>query len=1289
MSLQDELKFSRESGRTSPNPVSCRGGIGGDVSEESRKLAADNLKLRYELFLMKENAELRTATLISQVIAWSDENLRRYLAARPMLSGLGVSRGGATSPFVPIDKPASTNTNPVMGDTDPGSVSPVARRRYTPTALPDPISPGGHTPADNESYVTGVGDMRTDSSQRRIPRPASPNPLSAFRPIVNQYESNTPGTGGSGGSAFVPYRQQQEMATRGQEPLKQNSDTDRQSPARNVTSPNPTQIDSKTRGIVPSPLSERPVSPSTIGEKLKPNVDKPHPGPVVSPLGRVLSRSPSPDPRGSDNSQTQEQHFENVRRQDDASDKKESSPFLPSLVDPQSENHGDISWEKRHQFETERSQPAMNIDTRGVYSSGITPSPLVASRNESSSPHRSFQADNKQQPAVGDNKKAYSVEFTPSPPNVPRNRSPSPHLRQFQTDNQQQSMSTDNSGVHSANLAPSPSNIPRNSNPNPHRHQIQIENNKQETLFNNRGLQTFRSDQIEPGNREMYSPGLMTSPSADPRNRSPSPHRSFQADNKQQPPVIDNKEAYSVEFTPTPPNIPRNRSPSPHRSFQDDNIQQPPVIDNKGAYSVEFTPSPPNVHRNRSPSPHLRQFQNDNQQQPMDTDNRGVHSADLTPSPSNIPRNSSPNPHRHQIRIENKKQETLNNRGLQTFRSDQSEPGNREMYSSGLMTSPSADTRTRSASPHRSFQADNKQRPVATEYRGVASADLTPSPTNIPKNRSPSPHRHLFQTDNYQQSMSTDNRGVHSADPTPSLPANTDRSPSPHRHQIQTDSNQQTRVIDGRGMQPSPQYGPGGKSPSPHLRTGRHSPPPKYSPKSPSPHTIETANIGTSKDYSPQQKRDPVNVTPTGSYNSQRSNPTIDSVYAHSENQLPDLGNNIIGNTQHSPYGNRNGTTATQNRPESASTLRPNYTDTDMSGGTIHSNNSPKNMDRYLDQLQLEHDQALPRLSPGRAVSVSPSTTRASSPSAYSTVSTAQGRQVAYRLNRTSEESNTSLQSRDIARERLAHNERQYKPNEGFTKTPEFADPTRNQFRSSEGYSSQGVTFAGYDQSNQSIGQSRIGLPIGSSTPMRSNSIPLLARPPIAMSVLHRPIDSIIGYKPVLTDEKRSMLSKLKPTRRLVGEVAFQLDRRILDYVFCKRYPQEQGKRKRRFYGFSLVHIGQMILKEATDAYGKLNAKEELEMRYRLDHIVRSMAPFGYAFKKHTEFSQDMVNKYGLMSLQPDRQTIHDFGLEDPVVLRALLGHLIESKEELHDVLILLDCLYLLAHDDGKAVFLW
>lgn len=91
MSLQDELRSPGVGGWTSPNPVSSRCGIAETVEEENRKLAAENQKLRHGLFLLKENAELRTATLICQVIAWTDENIWRYRTASENSISLSLS----------------------------------------------------------------------------------------------------------------------------------------------------------------------------------------------------------------------------------------------------------------------------------------------------------------------------------------------------------------------------------------------------------------------------------------------------------------------------------------------------------------------------------------------------------------------------------------------------------------------------------------------------------------------------------------------------------------------------------------------------------------------------------------------------------------------------------------------------------------------------------------------------------------------------------------------------------------------------------------------------------------------------------------------------------------------------------------------------------------------------------------------------------------------------------------------------------------------------------------------
>lgn len=55
--------------------------------------------------------------------------------------------------------------------------------------------------------------------------------------------------------------------------------------------------------------------------------------------------------------------------------------------------------------------------------------------------------------------------------------------------------------------------------------------------------------------------------------------------------------------------------------------------------------------------------------------------------------------------------------------------------------------------------------------------------------------------------------------------------------------------------------------------------------------------------------------------------------------------------------------------------------------------------------------------------------------------------------------------------------------------------------------------------------------------------------------------------------------------KNIVGEIAFQLERRILDYVFANHLPavelESSGMaRKRRFYGYTVNNIGEMINRE-------------------------------------------------------------------------------------------------------------
>lgn len=65
--------------------------------------------------------------------------------------------------------------------------------------------------------------------------------------------------------------------------------------------------------------------------------------------------------------------------------------------------------------------------------------------------------------------------------------------------------------------------------------------------------------------------------------------------------------------------------------------------------------------------------------------------------------------------------------------------------------------------------------------------------------------------------------------------------------------------------------------------------------------------------------------------------------------------------------------------------------------------------------------------------------------------------------------------------------------------------------------------------------------------------------------------------------------------KSILGEVAFQLERRILDYVFINSLPAAElpnssgAARKRRFYGYTVNNIGEMINREVRTILGRFD----------------------------------------------------------------------------------------------------
>jgi len=160
--------------------------------------------------------------------------------------------------------------------------------------------------------------------------------------------------------------------------------------------------------------------------------------------------------------------------------------------------------------------------------------------------------------------------------------------------------------------------------------------------------------------------------------------------------------------------------------------------------------------------------------------------------------------------------------------------------------------------------------------------------------------------------------------------------------------------------------------------------------------------------------------------------------------------------------------------------------------------------------------------------------------------------------------------------------------------------------------------------------------------------------------------------------------SSFRPSVRLLGEMAFQLERRILDYVFGV-----EGSKKRRFYGYTVSNICYMMEKESTCPDGLSDVVSRTEMTCRLRKIVCALEKYGYDIKVHADFSQEIINKYGLLPCPPDEKTIASFGLNDACTIACLISKLTKRNSEIHSLNILLNSLNFLSKCDGRPLFVW
>ncbi|XP_075067506.1 uncharacterized protein LOC142157885 [Mixophyes fleayi] len=186
---------------------------------------------------------------------------------------------------------------------------------------------------------------------------------------------------------------------------------------------------------------------------------------------------------------------------------------------------------------------------------------------------------------------------------------------------------------------------------------------------------------------------------------------------------------------------------------------------------------------------------------------------------------------------------------------------------------------------------------------------------------------------------------------------------------------------------------------------------------------------------------------------------------------------------------------------------------------------------------------------------------------------------------------------------------------------------------------------------------------------------------------LERPKTQKGGPKHQVDGEKNGELeihplqnsSQLRHMQRIVGEIAFQLDRRILAWIF-----HDQS----RLYGVTVGNIPQKIKEAAiSKKTGQVKEKKLADMTKRYEDIMTKLKQYGYDADLHPAFSEHIVNVYGIIKEHPSLDTPEMQNLSDPDHLKKIVYSTVPSYD-LDNILILLKCLCKLSREDGKPVLI-
>ncbi|KAK7886230.1 hypothetical protein WMY93_025851 [Mugilogobius chulae] len=129
--------------------------------------------------------------------------------------------------------------------------------------------------------------------------------------------------------------------------------------------------------------------------------------------------------------------------------------------------------------------------------------------------------------------------------------------------------------------------------------------------------------------------------------------------------------------------------------------------------------------------------------------------------------------------------------------------------------------------------------------------------------------------------------------------------------------------------------------------------------------------------------------------------------------------------------------------------------------------------------------------------------------------------------------------------------------------------------------------------------------------------------------------------------------------------------------------------KQKRFYGFTLTNIPSKITEVSTHFLtGKVDEDYRLLLNQRYENIKEILSEKGYKISLHPQFSEFIVNTFGILLMRPEVGSSQEKDFHNPMYLMRVI-ETTAPKSLQKDLVLLLSCLCELAQRDEKPIFFW